>query len=72
MSHENESSDLKYGLKKLVKIITKYVIFVFEISGIAENRIRDPVGNDSSISKSQLFYIKTHFFICHIKIKALI
>ena len=72
MSHENESSDLKYNFrKKKEENIIKYVIFAFEISGIAENRIRDPVGSDTSILISQLFYIKTHFFICHMKMKAL-
>ena len=41
------------------------VIFAFEISGIAENRIWDPVGSDTSILISRLFYIKIHFFMSY-------
>ena len=48
----------------------KYVKFAFEISGIAENRIWDPVGSVTSTLISRLFNIQSKSFLCHIKMNA--
>ena len=53
-------------LEKIEENIIRHVIFVFVISGIADKRIRDPVGSDTSnISISVILYQNSFFHMTY-------
>ena len=63
MPYENESSDLKCDLRKNRKKIKFNMLFLrLKFPGSLKKRIWDPVGSDTSMLTSRLFYIKFHFF----------